>query len=96
MMVSMHFTADPNVSFDKGALRNAVGHWLDMDGRILDKDGKVIGEAFSVWDDPITGAYVVTAEVTDPEAIAMLSIGMAPGISATVVKDGGTVIPGDE
>lgn len=96
MMISIRFTEEAFLTTVDGALRSAIGHWLDLDGRILDGNKKVIGHAISVYDDPRTNEYIVTAEVSDPDAIAGLSIGIGPGIKAEVLKDGGTVIPGDE
>lgn len=91
-MVSLRFTADFGITNE--ALHDAVGRWLDLDGRIFDKDGNDIGQAISVFDDPVSGEYIVTAEVTDPDLIGKLSMGVLDGITADVVKDGGTVIPG--
>ena len=99
MMVSLRFTADvdtASLAVNRQALRDAVGRWLDLDGRIFDKDGIDIGQAISVFDDPVSGEYIVTAEVTDPDSIATLSMGVLDGITADVVKDGGTVVPGVE
>ena len=91
-MVSLRFTADYGIT--SKALHDVVGRWLDLDGRIFDKDGNDIGQAISVYDDPVSGEYIVTAEVTDPDLIGKLSMGVLDGITADVVKDGGSVIPG--